>query len=645
MALRESNAVHLEILEQAFALGVPIEVDIFDGSSPATLLETLENAKDVTFQEELSRPGSGSFRINRHDPKATSAVVDRENLAKIKLGGVYRFAFWMRERKIEVLQEGEEEAEYWSIGGPGALIVLDRAEMWTESYIGDDPIEGVWDLGAAGTGNAVGQMAFRVLEESLAKTPSPIGVVTTNWDYDADSQGNVWSDSADVEVNVGDNLLDVFEIFRGLGFEYRMRHDLLLEAFVELGRHFDVASSPVRPVVFRGGQNVTTALSRRSQGGLASRVLVKGSGDLIVQVVRPDIEADPHIGRREIFLSVSNAKDATTMQRAGEAELAGRLLDTEAISFGVDHGTDPGEYEPYVDYAVGDWITLDEPGVYDLASYRIVGWTIKQNEDNYDVFLDCNSIELEALLKIARKAGLDKAGGSTGGSSTVQGGGGSGSGGSTASSSKVAVATGDTPGYLYDKIQEGAGVTKALVGPSGSRKVELSASLSDLADVDASGISDGDVLVWSSSLGLYLPEAPGASAPGSVIGRKVYRPGTDIAIATTTSAVSVDADATNLVVSFTVPASGAVFVRFESLGQASAGVCYWQIREATTVLAEVWIDAEAVSRRLQGSFYISGLTPGAAKTWKWGHRRGTSGTVFVHAGPTYGQAIMTVEAA
>lgn len=516
---RESNAVFLEVLEPPIAEGVPIELDIFDGASPATLLATLEGAKDIALQQELNKPGSASFRINRHDPKATSAIVDRENLAKLKVGGKYRFAFWMRERKIEVLQEGEEEAEYWSIGGPGALQYVDRGEMWTVSYLGDNPIEGVWDLGNAFGGNSVGQMARRVIDEQLAKTPSPMGLLTTNWTYDVDSQGNAWSDSADLEVNVGDNVLDVLGLLTGLGLDIRMRHDLLLEAFVELGRHYDVASAPELPVVFRGGQNITTSLTRRSQGGIASRALVKGAGDAVVEVVRPDIEADPYVGRREIFLSVSNAKDATTMQRAGEAELSGRLADTEAISFGVAHGTGPGEYEPWVHYDIGDWITLDETGVYDLASYRIVGWSIKQVEDDYEIFLDCNSVEYEDLLKLARKAGLDGAGGSTGGSSTVGAGGGG--GGSTASSSKVAVELGDTAGYLYDKLLAGSGIVKSLAGVAGSRKVEISLgalalALDSLTDVDTTTTppTDGQALVFDSASGLWKPGTVGGGGGG-----------------------------------------------------------------------------------------------------------------------------------
>ena len=41
-------------------------------------------------------------------------------------------------------------------------------------------------------------------------------------------------------VDVGTNLLDVWKLCTGLGMDSRMRHDLRLEAYVELGRHLDV---------------------------------------------------------------------------------------------------------------------------------------------------------------------------------------------------------------------------------------------------------------------------------------------------------------------------------------------------------------------------------------------------------------------
>lgn len=521
---RESNAIHLEILEVVPVEGVPIEVDIFDGSNPGTMLEHLEGAEGVKFSITMNEEGAGEFRLSRGDAKAIPTVIDRENLAKIKIGGVYRFSFWMENRKIVTLTEDEEGGEYWHVSGrEGTYAYLDRATMDRVSHVGDDPIEGVYNLTAAGTGNKLGQMLRRVLEESENKSPSPIEFLSVGFDYDVDSHGAVWSQDADVQVNVGTHVLPIAKMLSALGVDLRARHDLRLDAYEDLGRHFEIDGG-TGSLVFRAGQNVTTSLERTTEPGILSRLIVKGTGDQFFEVIRPDLEADPHIRRRESFLSFGNSDDPTTIQRAGEAELAARAARRGAISFGADHDRSRGGYVPFVDYDLGDWATLDEPGIYDLETIRIVGITIEQEEDDYAVYLDANSIVLEELLKVARKIQNGGSGGS-GGSSTSSVGGGSGGGGSITSPAKVAVEAGDLPGYLYGKLQAGAGIVTSIDGPSGNRKVRIDGlppNLVDLLDVDPTGLAEDDVFAWDATAGLFVPRPRGAGGGGGG-GGTLYR--------------------------------------------------------------------------------------------------------------------------
>ncbi len=522
---RESNALHLEILEVVPVEGVPIEVDIFDGSNPGTMLEHLEGAEGVKFSLTMNEEGAGEFRLSRGDPKATPEVIDREHLAKVKMGGVYRFSFWMENRKIVTLTEEEEGGEYWHVSGrEGTYAYLDRATMDRVSHVGDDPIEGVYNLTAAGTGNKLGQMLRRVLEESENKSPSPLEFLGVGFDYDVDSHGAVWTQDADVQVNVGTHVLPIAKMLSALGVDLRARHDLRLDAYEDLGRHFEIDGG-TGSVVFRAGQNVTTSLERTTEPGILSRLLVKGTGDQFFEVIRPDLEADPYIRRRESYLSFGNSDDPTTIQRAGEAELAAREARRGAISFGADHDRGRGGYEPFVDYDLGDWATLDEPGVYDLETVRIVGITVEQEEDDYAVYLDANSIVLEEILKVARKIQNGGSGGS-GGSSTSSVGGGSGGGGSISSPAKVAVEAGDLPGYLYGKLEAGDGITKSISGPSGNRTVRLEADvyLASLGDVDPTGLADDDVFAWDATAGLFVPR-PRGSGGGGGAEEEVWREG------------------------------------------------------------------------------------------------------------------------
>lgn len=521
MPFRESNAVHLEILETALATGVPIELDVYDGANPGTMLEHLEGAEGVKFTLTMNEEGAGEFRISRGDPKATADVIDREHLAKVKIGGVYRFSFWMERRKIVTLTDNEEAGEFWHVSGrEGTYAYMDRAAMDRVSHVGDDPIEGVYNLTLAGTGNKLGQMLMRVLDESLSKSPSPLEFMTVGFDYDADSLGNVWAQDADVQVNVGTSVLPIVKMLTGLGIDIRARHDLRLNAYEELGRHFEIDGG-TGALVFRAGQNVTTSLERTSEPGIRSRMIVKGTGDQFFEVQRPDLEADPYVRRREGFLSFGNSADPTTIQRAAEAELGALAARRAAISFGVDHDVSRGGYMPFVDYDLGDWGTLDEPGVFDMETVRIVGITIEQMEDDFSVTVDANSIVLEEILKIARRV-QNSGGGGSSGSSTSSVGGGGGGGGSITSPAKVAVETGDTPAYLYSKILAGDGITASVAGVAGNRQVRIDGidSIAALLDVDLAGIQDGDGIVWDEAEGKFVPGAVGGGggAPGEDLG-------------------------------------------------------------------------------------------------------------------------------
>jgi hypothetical protein len=136
----------------------------------------------------------------------------------------------------------------------------------------------------------------------------------------------------------------------------------------------------------------------------------------------------------------------------------------------------------------------------------------------------------------------------------------------------------------------------------------------------------------------------GSGGGSGLIGATVYKPASDTT-ANTTSATYVDADATNLAVAFTVPPSGKVLVRLTALGYngTTGQGAYWNLREGTSDVAgsEAFLADTNLIRRVVHTALITGLTPGQAKTWKWGHRVGASGTTTLRYG-TLGAAVMEV---
>ena len=251
--------------------------------------------------------------------------------------------------------------------------------------------------------------------------------------------------------------------------------------------------------MFRTGKHIKSELKRVHRAlGEKSRMLVKGTDDTYFEVLRGGgVETDLAFGRREGFMSFGNSDDPTTVQAAATAELRAQALDAQGITFDVAHGIGPGEYEPYEQYRLGDWVTVHEPGVYDLTTARIVGISLQQNEDGYGVTLECNSVQYDDLTRLARKAARE--GGDSNASAGGSGGGTSGAAG-TVGAGKVAVEAGDSLNYLNSKIVAGTGIQKSLTGAVPNRKVRITRApmrLDDLTDVNLATPPDaGNALVY-----------------------------------------------------------------------------------------------------------------------------------------------------
>ena len=137
--------------------------------------------------------------------------------------------------------------------------------------------------------------------------------------------------------------------------------------------------------------------------------------------------------------------------------------------------------------------------------------------------------------------------------------------------------------------------------------------------------ADGNKLKRKDSSGT-VTTIEGGSSTGGIIARTSYDPAS-LASYTTSSTTDADVDATNLAVTFTVPASGAVLIRLEAhagfTGTYNDAV-NWGLRNGSTTVKSVPVIGGVLSSSSQGpnsswtkTFYVSGLTPGASLTYKW----------------------------
>lgn len=162
---------------------------------------------------------------------------------------------------------------------------------------------------------------------------------------------------------------------------------------------------------------------------------------------------------------------------------------------------------------------------------------------------------------------------------------------------------------------------------------------------------DGDQWGFPGPMGPAGSNGAAGSSAG-LLAVTSYNPATSTT-KTTTSTTGADIDATNLAVTFTVPASGEVLVRLTGIAivSNSAAGYWWCLRDTGgNNIAGTLRTVYSVVTGMSGpsaAMYVTGLTPSASVTYRWGHgvsansgslRYGDDGTTGGH----YGQAVMEV---
>lgn len=144
--------------------------------------------------------------------------------------------------------------------------------------------------------------------------------------------------------------------------------------------------------------------------------------------------------------------------------------------------------------------------------------------------------------------------------------------------------------------------------------------------------------------GFWTPTSPGGggTAVAELLATKSHNPA--VAVNTAATATLAAIDTTNLRITFTVPASGAVIVSMSGYLTLDNTEAQWGLLEgASTVTGSLGqIGFGALNARVTYRVRISGLTPGASKTWDWAHRESFNATAGFRVGGDGGQALMEV---
>lgn len=185
----------------------------------------------------------------------------------------------------------------------------------------------------------------------------------------------------------------------------------------------------------------------------------------------------------------------------------------------------------------------------------------------------------------------------------------------------------------FPKVIISEGSTPA--SPSaGSQKLFIDSSDHKLKRVNSSGT---------------VTQVEPSGGAGGIIAYNSYAP-SSLATYTVTATSPTDVDATNMLVTFTAPASGKVLVRLSALcacNGAAAG--RWSLRAASSDVAGSLYQAlqSTTTDTRSVSIPITGLTPGNSYTYKWAASRNGGTNTVIYAGndsTAAGAAVMEVHA-
>lgn len=331
----------------------------------------------------LNEPGSGEVKIPLKSNAA--GLVTSTMFASGKYRGGTRGGFFVENIGKDLVTSGENEAQWLSMSGRGALALLDDAMV---DYDGTSAT--TRDL----SGTRAGMLIDLIVEAQARGT-------LQNLDYDftdtLDSDGNAWSDNDPLKWTVGTSLLDVARQISKIGIDFDIVPDgaggFVLSAYKN-GKGSDKSNK----VYFRVGVNCEEVSSLEDGMGIRNALRI---GYKAGYTAVSDSASITTYRRREKLLDARAAQTTAAALTYGGAELSMSKDPKKSITVKVYDGKGP---RAFVDYALGDSITLDIKGVE--TTYRVRGMQLAWDGKKFaDVFVELNSIILENEIRMAQDIG------------------------------------------------------------------------------------------------------------------------------------------------------------------------------------------------------------------------------------------------
>lgn len=319
---------------------------------------------------ELNEPGSGELKIPLTSNSA--ALIESGMFADGYYRGASRGGFFVDNIGRYEINSGENGGRWMSISGRGALALLEDAIVWDTD-------------GSSTTRLFDGFTRADVLITLIVEAQARGALAALTYDFSAtlDSDGNSWTDADSISVNVGVSLLDLLRQFAktGIDFDINLSGGSFVLSAYKNGKGSDLSST----VYFRAGVNCQEVYDDERSESIKNALLVKYKGGF--NSVKDDTSITAN-RRRESILNLEAAQTSSSATTYAAAKLEITKDPRKSISVKIYDGVGP---RVFIDYGLGDYITLDILGVE--ASYRIYGIECDFDGTDYsNVVVDLNSI-------------------------------------------------------------------------------------------------------------------------------------------------------------------------------------------------------------------------------------------------------------
>lgn len=328
----------------------------------------------------MNEPGSGELKIPLESEAAS--LVASGMFCQASYRGAERGGFFVENISKQHANAEEGGRQWLSISGRGAMALLEDAIAWND---------GTTDTTREFTNVTKASILITLLTEAQARG----GLSALTWDFDAvnDSASIAWTDSETLKLTVGTSLLDVVRQFAKVGIDFEMQYSaggFILSAY-ENGLGTDKAET----IYFRVGTNCEEVYSDERGDVIQNALLVTYKSGSVALTDPTSIAARR---RRESLLDARGAQTASSATTYGAAILDGRKDPRRGISIKLYDGVNP---RAFVDYELGDYVTLDKFGVEDR--YRILGIQCTFDNDQFaNIVVELNSLLVENQIEMAQ---------------------------------------------------------------------------------------------------------------------------------------------------------------------------------------------------------------------------------------------------